>query len=80
MPDLSFAIAFVAADSPETLCRVISLGLAIFGLYLAYDTQLIIGGHRYELSPEDYIVGAMDLFVDIMEIFFSLLALLNENE
>nr|VZI39337.1 unnamed protein product [Spirometra erinaceieuropaei] len=56
------------------------VGAVVFSIYLAYDTQLLIGGHRYELSPEDYVVGAMDLFVDVVEIFFSLVALFNSEE
>lgn len=34
-----------------------------------YDTQCIIGGRRIELSPEEYILGALQLYIDIMYIF-----------
>lgn len=53
---------------------------ALFGLlmmlFLAYDTQVIMGGRRYELSPEEYIFGALCLYVDIVYIFLILLMLL----
>lgn len=58
--------------------RLGSLILAIFGaflvmLYLVYDTQLIMGGRKEELSPEEYILGAILLYVDIVQMFLFLL-------
>ncbi|GAB6031888.1 transmembrane BAX inhibitor [Chamberlinius hualienensis] len=44
-------------------------------MFLAFDTQLILGGKRHELSPEDYIAGAVCLYVDIVLIFWLLLSL-----
>lgn len=33
-------------------------------------TQKVIGGeHEYQLSPEDYITGTLDLYLDILRIF-----------
>ncbi len=43
--------------------------------YLAYDTQMIMGGRKYEMSPEDYIYGAMQLYVDVVNLFMILLSL-----
>ena len=42
---------------------------------MAFDTQLIMGGKKYEISPEDYVFAAMMLYVDIIYIFLYLLAL-----
>ena len=58
--------------------RLGSLILSIFGaflvmLYLVYDTQLIMGGRKEELSPEEYILGAILLYVDIVQMFLFLL-------
>ena len=41
--------------------------------YLAIDTQMICGGRRYEISPEDYIAGALMLYMDIIQIFLYIL-------
>ncbi|EGR30202.1 nmda receptor glutamate-binding chain, putative [Ichthyophthirius multifiliis] len=54
-------------------------GLFIFGLYLAYDTQLVIGGKKYELDLDNYIVGALNLYLDIINIFLYLLRLLGQK-
>ena len=46
-----------------------------YGLFLIIDTQLIVGGRRYELTIDDYVIGAMILYVDIIMIFLELLRL-----
>mmetsp|Transcript_1254 Transcript_1254/g.1669 ORF Transcript_1254/g.1669 Transcript_1254/m.1669 type:complete len:198 (+) Transcript_1254:190-783(+) len=45
----------------------------LYGLFLIIDTQLIIGGKRHELSIDDYVVGALILYIDIIMIFLELL-------
>lgn len=52
------------------------LGVLIFGLYIVYDTQLIVGGRQYQLEIDDYILGAMMLYMDIIELFLQILRLL----
>jgi len=51
------------------------LGVIIFGIYLVFDTQFIIGGknRKYTISKEDYILGAMMLYLDIINIFLFIL-------
>lgn len=44
--------------------------------YLVYDTQQIIGGRRIQLSPEEYIMGALQLYIDVMYIFLAILRIL----
>ncbi|XGW13020.1 hypothetical protein V3C99_013568 [Haemonchus contortus] len=51
-----------------------------FMVYLALDIQMIIGGRRYEISPEEYIFAALMLFVDIIEIFSTLQELFEAAE
>lgn len=36
---------------------------------------MIVGGRRLELSPEEYIVGALSLYIDIVYIFMHLIYL-----
>ena len=59
---------------------VLSAILVVFyGLYLIYDTQLIAGGRKHQLSIDDYIVGALLLYVDIMMLFLELLKLFGDR-
>lgn len=51
------------------------LVICLFGIYLIYDTQLVVGKGRYKLSIDDYILGAMVLYADIITIFIYILAL-----
>ena len=45
----------------------------LYGLYLLIDTQLIVGGGRHQLTIDDYIIGAMILYMDIIMIFLYIL-------
>lgn len=43
--------------------------------YLVFDTQLMLGGkHRYALSPEEYIFAALNLYLDIINMFLYILS------
>ena len=63
----------------EFLEIMIGLGGAIlYGLYLIYDTQLIMGGKRGALEIDDYIFGALMLYLDVIVLFLKILKLLNK--
>lgn len=54
-----------------------SLGALIFSVYLVYDTQLMMGGkHKYSISPEEYIFAALNLYLDIVNIFMYILTII----
>jgi FtsH-binding integral membrane protein len=45
--------------------------------YLVFDTQLMMGGkHRYSLSPEEYIFAALNLYLDIINLFLYILSII----
>lgn len=57
-----------------------SLGALIFSVYLIYDTQLMIGGkHKYSISPEEYIFAALNLYLDIINIFMYILTIIGAS-
>ncbi|CCD71171.1 Protein lifeguard 2 [Caenorhabditis elegans] len=49
------------------------LGALLCMFYLAIDIQLIMGGRRVEISPEEYIFAATHVFVDILGMFLNIL-------
>ena len=58
-----------------------SLGALIFSAYLVFDTQLMLGGkHKYSLSPEEYIFAALNLYLDIINIFMMLLLIISGSK
>lgn len=61
------------------------LAIAFAGIYMVYilvDTQMIMGGRgrKYNLTFDDYIMGAMILYMDIIGLFLKLLELLGEKK
>ncbi|KAJ8969715.1 hypothetical protein NQ314_001629 [Rhamnusium bicolor] len=57
-----------------------SLGALIFSVYLVYDTQLMLGGkHKYSISPEEYIFAALNLYIDIINIFMYILSIIGTS-
>jgi len=53
------------------------LTIVLYGFYLVYDTQLIMGGKRYELSLDDYILAALVIYIDIIVLFLKILEILS---
>eukprot|EP01017_Pseudomicrothorax_dubius_P034002 TRINITY_DN460_c0_g1_i1.p1 TRINITY_DN460_c0_g1~~TRINITY_DN460_c0_g1_i1.p1 ORF type:complete len:284 (+),score=86.94 TRINITY_DN460_c0_g1_i1:125-976(+) len=50
------------------------LGVILYSIYLIYDTQLIIGGdHSFQLGLDDYVVGALVIYIDIIILFLRIL-------
>ncbi|PNF18385.1 hypothetical protein B7P43_G12481 [Cryptotermes secundus] len=72
----------VAIFIPGKIMNLIyaSCGALLFSLYLIYDTQLMIGGeHKYSISPEEYIFAALNLYLDIVNIFLYILRIIGES-
>lgn len=53
--------------------------VCVYGLYLVLDTQMIAGGRSHQISMDDYVIGALLLYIDITMIFFELLKLLGDK-
>ncbi len=64
---LDMIIAFVSA--------------CLFGMYLIYDTQLIIGGEgkAASYSIDDYVLAAMNVYIDIIQLFIEILRLIGDR-
>ncbi|XP_067686197.1 protein lifeguard 2-like [Haliotis asinina] len=60
-------------------CVYGGLAALVFGLFLIYDTQMIVGGRKHELSPEEYIYGALQLYMDVVYLFLILLSLFGKS-
>ncbi|KAK5861346.1 hypothetical protein PBY51_022752 [Eleginops maclovinus] len=50
-----------------------AIGAVIYTLFLVYNTQLLIGNRELAISPEEYIFGALSLYIDIVHIFLFIL-------
>ncbi|CAN7939733.1 unnamed protein product, partial [Ixodes hexagonus] len=56
-----------------------ALGALLFMAFLAFDTQMIMGGRKLELSPEEHIFAALQLYMDIVQLFLFLLRLVGRR-
>lgn len=75
-----FAIFWTMIFHTRTLYIVYAaLGALLFMVYLAIDIQMIMGGRKYEISPEEHIFAAIMLFMDIVQIFWFILTLLGDR-
>ncbi len=60
------------------------LGLVLYSIFLVVDTIQICKADKFvnglEFSYDDYVIGALQLYVDIIMIFVYLLNLLNSDD
>eukprot|EP00126_Sphaerothecum_destruens_P012493 Sdes_comp21411_c0_seq1m20043 len=72
-----FFMMFFPSHTANLIYSII--GALIFVFYLLYDTQLMLGGdHSVAISPEEYIFAALNLYLDIINLFLYLLRILRE--
>ena len=76
---LSLLSIFIFTFTDTWIPFVAGFGVILYGLFLIIDTQLILGGKRYELTIDDFVIGAMILYLDIIMIFLYLLKIFGGN-
>lgn len=75
--------SFIAIFLPQSkLMHLVfaSLGAFLFSCYIVYDVQILMDGKRMQLSPDDYVLGAINLYLDILNLFLYILQILNESK
>lgn len=56
------------------------IGTVVAGLYLIYDIKAIMGNHGYlKVDIDDYVRGALNLYIDIIRIFIKILEFLGKD-
>lgn len=74
-----FCFGLVAVIVQNNIVNLIyaSLGALLFCVYLVFDTQLMLGGnHKYSISPEEYVFAALNLYLDIINLFLYILTII----
>mmetsp|Transcript_22957 Transcript_22957/g.19920 ORF Transcript_22957/g.19920 Transcript_22957/m.19920 type:complete len:101 (-) Transcript_22957:123-425(-) len=54
-----FAILLLFTNNKVLHIIFCVLAIGVYGTYLVFDTQLIMGGKRFKLSIDDYIIAAV---------------------
>lgn len=74
---------FLSGAAMRTMHIVYACGGAlIFSFYIVYDTQLIVGGKHqrsHEFSIDDYAFAAINLYLDIVQLFLYLLQIFGQR-
>ena len=52
-----------------------TLGAVLFSAYLVMDLQSIMGGKTYALGPEEHVLAAVVVFLDVVNLFLFILRL-----
>merc|ERR1712151_1491673 len=72
---IGLSLCFFTMAIPMSTCGLGFVCVALSGFYIIYDTQLIMGGKRMELSIDDYVIAVMILYIDIIRLFLDILAM-----
>lgn len=70
-------VFFIRSNALSILIAIVFAG--IYSLYLIIDTQLIMGGKKMQLTLDNYILGAVLLYIDIIQLFLNLLRILGNR-
>ncbi len=73
---LMFSIFLIFSHNRILHIIMCCFGVFLYSIYLIYDTQLLLGNKRCALDYDDYIIGALMLYVDIIQLFLYLLEIL----
>ena len=75
--ELMKSVLFQLFFPTELVDKAISIGGALlFSLFIIFDTHMLM----HKLSPEEYIVATINLYLDIINLFLHLLKLLGERK
>ncbi|XP_034100919.1 protein lifeguard 1 [Drosophila albomicans] len=69
-------IVNIFVHSRTLLWIIVCVGILLFSMYLVYDVQMMVGGHKNQYSEEDYIVAALCIYIDVVQMFLYILMLL----
>ncbi|KAJ2889625.1 hypothetical protein GGI21_006494, partial [Coemansia aciculifera] len=72
---VGFVQIFLPFNRTFDLVMAVVIALVFCG-YILYDTHMIM--HR--LSPDEYIVASLDLYLDVVNLFLAILRILNDRD
>ena len=76
---LFFAIFLIFVHDQLMHLVYAGIGAVFFTVFLAIDTQMIVGGKRQNINPEEHILGAIMLLTDIIYIFQVIMYILRRS-
>ena len=71
-----FGIITIFWRNPIVQLIYACLGALILSIYLIYDTQLVIGKGQFSYSLDDAYLAAIQLYLDVINLFLFILQIL----
>jgi FtsH-binding integral membrane protein len=73
-----FLLGTFLAFSDNTFLNTLycSLGIFIYSIYLIVDTQMICDTGKYSFETDDYLLAAINLYIDVINLFLYILRIL----
>jgi len=75
-----FGLFLAFVSSPFMHKVYCCLGILVFSFYLIFDTQLIVGKGKCSLGVDDYVFAALQLYIDIIQLFLYILQLFGSRD
>ena len=76
---VSLVNAFIIKSQPLSLAISVLLA-CVYSIYLIIDTQLILGGRHKELTFDNYVLGAMMIYIDVIGLFVQILKIIGAKK
>lgn len=76
---IQLILVVIFGNTSWVMILISSVLAVVYGFYIIIDTQMLLDKKAYSLTVDDYIFGAMSLYIDIVGLFVQLLAILNET-
>lgn len=73
----------IGFDLPWVQKLIAVCGTVLFSFYIVFDTQMIMGGyggHKMEFSLDDYVFAALNLYLDIINLFMYILQIVGSRD
>lgn len=77
-----FSFIFMFIPVSNTTHKIFAgCGALLFSFYIVYDTQLIVGGKHAtcQFAVDDYVVAAINIYLDIINLFIFLLQIFGDR-
>lgn len=74
---LAFGIVAIFWKNPIVQLVYSCLAVVLFGVYLIYDTQLVLGKQSHAFSLDDCYLAAIRLYTDIIQLFLNILRIVS---
>jgi FtsH-binding integral membrane protein len=76
---VSLVNIFLVQSPFATLAIAWGMGI-VYTIYLIVDTQMVLGGKNKSLTLDNYALGAMIIYADIIQLFLQILKILGKKK